>query len=102
MKPDTYRYNCCQKSIEYTEIELFYFGYNTPLTGNFINFERKHCTFVWNDKLDKIKRNSLVQIYKNDGLKIIDCKNFMTTLKSSWVRSLTFSQFNRTELFETH
>ena len=39
--------------------------------------------------------------YKNGELKIIHCKNFMTVLKSSWIRRLTFSQSNYPELFKT-
>ena len=42
-----------------------------------------------------------MQDYKNGRLKIIDCRNFMTALKSSWILSVIFAQTNFTELFET-
>ena len=45
-----------------------------------------------------------MQDYKNGGLKIINCKNFMTALKSSWIRTLTFitvRRYRSRELFET-
>ena len=36
-----------------------------PSVEFIIAFERKLFNFVWNNKPDKIKRNSLVQDYKN-------------------------------------
>ena len=46
-----------------------------PSVEFIIAFERKLFNFVWNNKPDKIKRNSVVQDYKNGGLKLIDFKN---------------------------
>lgn len=42
-----------------------------------------------------------MQDYKNGILKIIDCKNSMTALKSSWIRRFKFAQSDCTELFQT-
>ena len=72
-----------------------------PSVEFIIAFERKLFNFVWNNKPDKIKRNSVVQDYKNGGLKMIDFKNFMIALKSSWIRRLIFSQSNWIKLFES-
>ena len=66
-----------------------------------IDFENEHFIFACNKNTDEIKRNGEVQDYKNGRLKIIDCKNFMTALKSSWIFSVLFAQTECTELFET-
>lgn len=42
-----------------------------------------------------------MQDFKNGKLKITDCKNFMTALKSCWIRRFIFAQSDCTELFQT-
>lgn len=44
--------------------------------------------FLWSNKPDKIKRNLITQSYPNGGIKMINIKDFMTSLKISWVRRL--------------
>ena len=66
-----------------------------------IDFENEHFIFACNKKTDKIKRNGEVQDYKNGRLKIIDCKNVKTALKSSWIFSVLFAKTDCTELFES-
>lgn len=43
-------------------------------------FKRKLFKYIWNEKLDTIKRNTLIKGYENAGLKVIDIKNFMMAL----------------------
>ena len=40
--------------------------------------------FLWDNKPDKIKRDIIVQDYKDGGLKILDIEKFIKSLKSSW------------------
>ena len=44
--------------------------------------------FLWNNKPDKIKRKCITQNYKEGGLKMIDIRNFIKSLKITWVRRL--------------
>ena len=44
--------------------------------------------FLWSNKPDKIKRSIIVKDYTEGGLKMIDLKNFMLSLKSTWIRRL--------------
>ena len=44
--------------------------------------------YIWDEKPDKIKRDILYQPYNKGGLNMIDVKNFMIALKSSWIRRL--------------
>ena len=42
--------------------------------------------FLWNNKGDKIKRNVIIQIYGNGGLRMLDITSFNKALKSVWIR----------------
>ncbi len=66
------------------------------------SFERKLFKFIWNEKLNKIQRSTLIQGYENAGLKMIDFENFMIALKSSWIRRLIFSNSKWTNLFKAN
>ena len=56
-------------------------------TGNFLNRLRKaFFEFVWNSKIDKIKRGSLCKLYDQGGFSMIDVDLYVTALHLSWVR----------------
>ena len=42
--------------------------------------------FLWNDKGDKIKRNTMISNYSEGGLQMIDLISFNKALKSTWVK----------------
>ena len=44
--------------------------------------------FIWDKKPDKINRKILCQNYNNGGLKMIDIKTFVLSLKASWVKRI--------------
>jgi hypothetical protein len=44
--------------------------------------------FIWDQKPDKINRNILCQNYNNGGLKVIDLKKIVLSLKASWVKRI--------------
>ena len=50
--------------------------------------------FIWNDGPDKIKRQRLVQNYKEGGLKMIDLVSFIKSLKISWLKRLYWANPN--------
>lgn len=50
--------------------------------------------FVWNNGADKIKRSTLVQDYKHGGLKMIDLRSFLDSLKCSWLKRLYWAESN--------
>ena len=45
--------------------------------------------FLWNNANDKIKRTVVIQDYEFGGLKMIDIKTFMHSLKCTWLRRLS-------------
>ena len=55
-----------------------------------INKINKHMfDFLWDDKPDKIKRNTIIQDYENSGLKMIDLNIFIKSIKAGWVKRIT-------------
>ena len=44
--------------------------------------------FIWNGKIDKIKRSVLITIYENGGLKVPNAKLFAESLKLTWLKKV--------------
>ena len=49
-------------------------------------------SFIWNSKVDKIKRDIMTQSYHEGGLKMVNIKVFIDSLKLSWIRRLIQKQ----------
>jgi hypothetical protein len=45
-------------------------------------------SFVWHNKPDKIKRNTIIADYKDGGLKMLDIDSFIKAQKSMWVKKI--------------
>ena len=45
------------------------------------------CKFLWSDKVDKIKRNVMINDYPEGGIKMIDIISFNKSLKAVWVKN---------------
>ena len=45
--------------------------------------------FICDKKPDKIKRKTLCQDYINGGLKMLELKKFILSLKASWLKRIT-------------
>ncbi len=52
--------------------------------------------FVWN-KIERIKRNTIINDYENGGMKMIDIESMIFALKAAWIP--TFMQSNHTASF---
>ena len=44
--------------------------------------------FLWNNKVDKVKRNTVLGNYEDGGLKMPHVLSFVDALKISWIKSL--------------
>ena len=42
--------------------------------------------FLWDNKPDKIKRQTITQDYEKGGLKMLDIYKFLNSLKASWIK----------------
>ena len=45
--------------------------------------------FIWKNKIDKVKRTTLINTYEKGGLNMIDFESYFNSLKASWVNRLT-------------
>ena len=54
--------------------------------------DSKCFKFIWNNKPDKVKRNTVVGKLGNRGLKMIDIQSYFMSLKESWVSRLVSNQ----------
>ena len=50
--------------------------------------DSKCFKFIWNNKPDKVERNTVVGKLGNGGLKIIDIQSYFMSLTASWVSRL--------------
>ena len=56
--------------------------------------ESKCFKFIWNEKPDKVRRNTLIGDFEKGGLKMIDIESYFISLKASWVSRLTDLKFS--------
>ena len=64
------------------------------------SLEKDFYNFLWKSKRHKIKKNVDIQDYEDGGLKMINYADFITALKSSWVRRLLHSKAKWKNLLE--
>jgi L-rhamnose mutarotase len=57
-----------------------------------ISLDSKCFKFIWNNKPDKVKWNTVVGKLGNGGLKMIDVQSYFMSLKASWVSRLVSNQ----------
>ena len=59
-----------------------------PPTAIWQNIQLEIFKFIWDDKVDKIKRSLLYQDCKNGGLRLINLENFITALKAGCMKRI--------------
>lgn len=69
--------------------QFTYIASTTVLNKDYITaIEKEIYKFIWNGKVDKVKRNTLIAKYDKGGLKMLDIKSYFYTLKIKWIRRL--------------
>ena len=77
-----------------TEYRLSQFADDTnKLSKMFFNF-------IWQSKVDRIKRDVLMQKYDKGGLKMIHLHKYILALKCTWIRRLIITEANYKNIFE--
>ena len=60
-----------------------------------ISLIKKHMfDFLWDNKPDKISRQTIIQNYENGGLKMIDIDFFINSIKAGWVKRIVNKENN--------
>ena len=44
--------------------------------------------FLWNSKIDRVKRDVITQDYDKGGIKMIDLRSYIESLKTTWIRRI--------------
>lgn len=58
--------------------------------------------FIWQSKVDKVKRDILTQEYEDGGLKMINLNYYIYSLKCTWIRRLITSETKYKSIFEIY
>ena len=57
--------------------------------------------FIWEDKREKVKRNTLIRKYEDGGLKVTDLTTHIKTMLSKWVKELLDSSHPQNSPWKT-
>ena len=69
--------------------KIIYISYSTDLPENLISqLQNIQANFIWQGKKSKIRHISLIGDYDEGGLKNIDIKSKMSSLRLTWVKRL--------------
>ena len=79
------------KSLLIHKLNHLFISLRTPSNETIVKLCEHIIEFLWKSKVDKIKRPVITQHYFSGGMKLVDIKNFIISLKCSWIKSLTKS-----------
>ena len=74
------------KSLMISQMNHLFISLPTPSNKFIKDLNSILYGFLWNSKIDKIKRKQITQKYSQGGLKMIDINNYIQGLKSSWIK----------------
>ena len=63
--------------------------------------QKQLFSFIWQSSTDRIKREILMQHYSKGGLKMLNIKNYIVALKTTWIRRLVTKDSKYINIFET-
>ncbi|MCW4346095.1 MAG: reverse transcriptase domain-containing protein, partial [Candidatus Thiodiazotropha endolucinida] len=67
----------------------------TPSEDTIKRIEKLMFNFIWDGKPEKIKRETLIKDYDKGGLKMIDLRTFIMSLKISWLKRMLDNDKNK-------
>ena len=76
------------KTFIISKLNHLFLSLPTPPDVYLIKLKNMLFQFLWNNKPDKISRTTAVREYYDGGMKMIHLENFITALKTTWVRRL--------------
>jgi len=82
------------KTLALAKLNHLILGLPNPPQEKIDTIQNLFYKFLWNKSNDKIKRNIITQEYEHGGLKMIDLKTFMHSLKATWLRRLLKLEVN--------
>ena len=83
---------CIIKTLLLSKLVHFFIALPNPSFKLIKEIETMLFSFLWCGKRDKVKRTKIIQKYEEDGLKMINVKAFMDSMKLSWLKRLFTSK----------
>ena len=74
------------KSLAMAKMNHYIMSLPNPSYHFLKDLNRLFYNFVWNNKIDRVKRTVAIKPYKQGGLKMIDIFSFINALKITWIR----------------
>jgi hypothetical protein len=79
---------CIIKSLALPKLVHLFFSLPDPPADFFKKLQKICFSFIWNGKIEKIKRTTLYNDYGNGGLKLPHFQSFCRAQKLIWVKKL--------------
>ena len=76
------------KTIMFPKLTHLFLALPNPNEKRLKDFERMFFLYIWNNKNDKVARKTIIQDYKNGGLRMVCLQSFIRSLKITWIRRL--------------
>ena len=92
---------CIIKTLLISKLVHFFIALPNPPNDFFKNIESILFDFVWHGRKDKIKRTKLMQTYELDGLKMVNMRAFVDSMKLSWIKRMITSTGDWIEIAKT-
>ena len=97
------RKNNCSKTFAFPKLIYPLHVLANPKQSIIQDITTKMYSYLWDGKPDKIKRDIIIQDYKNGGLKMIDIESKIAGLKSTWVHRIIYNSNSViVRLYKTH
>ena len=89
------------KTIVISKLNHLFIALPNPTDEIINNLQKNFFHFIWQSGTDRIKRDILMQEYDRGGLKMINLKNYICALKSTWIRRLLANDSKYVSVFES-
>ena len=78
------------KTLVLSKLNHIFISLPLPSEQKLKEIEKIFFSFIWDDKPERIKREQIMKDYSEGGLKMVNIRNFIKSLKLAWVRRLLF------------
>ena len=88
------------KTLIISKLNHLFIALPTPSEVTINKLNKTFFHFIWQSKVDKVKRDILIQEYEDGGLKMIHLNHYICSLKCTWIRRLISSETKYKNIYE--
>ena len=89
------------KTLIISKLNHLFIALPDPKDEVIYTLQKNFFHFIWQSGTDRVKRELLMQNYETGGLKMINLRNYIYALKSTWIRRLIINDSKYKTIFET-